>query len=89
MRDRDAKGRFVAGHSIAKSGWEGLVNKRFGGNRAAAVEWLGRVGAWEYARQAGIFRSYAFQYPGTPEQFLEHYTKRLEFTLADVSELQF
>jgi hypothetical protein len=49
----------------------------------------GRVGAWEYARQAGIFRSYAFQYPGTPEDFLEHYTKRLEFTLADVSELQF
>lgn len=35
-KDRDAKGRFVAGHSIAKSGWDGLVTKRFGGNRAAA-----------------------------------------------------
>lgn len=89
MADRDSKGRFVAGHSVAKSGWDGLVSKRFNGDRAAAREWLGQVGAWAYARQTGIVRSYAFQYPGTPEQFLEKFTRRLDFTLQDVGELKF
>lgn len=86
---RDAKGRFVAGHSLATKGWEGLVRKRFDGDVVAAKEWLGRVGSWAYARQTGIFRSYAFRHPGTPEQFLAEWRKRMNFTLADVGEMEF
>jgi hypothetical protein len=70
-------------------GWRGLVQKRFGGDVAAAKDWLGRVGAWEYARQAQIQRRGCFQYPGTPETFLADWRRRFEFSLADVGEMTF
>lgn len=89
MADRDSKGRFVAGHSVAAKGWAALVTQRFGGNEAAAREWLGRVGGWAYAKQAQIFRASTFQYPGSPEEFLDKYNRRLEFSLQDVGELRF
>lgn len=87
--DRDERGRFTRGHSFAMLGWAGLVAKRFDGDVAAAKDWLGRVGAWEYARQAQITRQSAFQYPGTPETFLAEWRRRFEFSLADCGELKF
>ena len=86
---RDSRGRFTPGHPFAKLGWRGLVQKRFGGDVAAAKTWLGKVGAWEYARQAQITRRGVFQHPGTPEQWLEEWRRRIEFTLADVGEMKF
>lgn len=86
---RDSRGRFTPGHPFAALGWRGLVQKRFGGDVAAAKDWLGRVGAWEYARQAQIRRTGAFQYPGTPETFLVKWRQRFEFSLADVGEMKF
>lgn len=86
---RDPKGRFVAGHSFAVKGWRALVEKRFEGDIAAAKTWLGKVGAWEYARQAQITRRGVFQYPGTPETFLQEWRRRLDFRLGDVGELKF
>lgn len=32
--------------AIARAGWRGLVNRRFGGDARAAGEWLGALGAW-------------------------------------------
>ena len=86
---RDSLGRFTPGNHYAAMGWRGLVQKRFGGDVAAAKTWLGKVGAWEYARQAQITRRGVFQHPGTPEQWLEEWRRRFEFTLADVGEMKF
>ena len=89
MIGRDERGRFVAGHPFAALGWAALVQKRFEGDTTAAKTWLGKVGAWEYARQAQITRRGVFQYPGTPEIFLADWHKKFEFTLADVGEMGF
>lgn len=89
MIGRDERGRFVAGHPFAALGWVALVQKRFEGDVSAAKTWLGKVGAWEYARQAQITRRGVFQYPGTPEQWLEEWRRRLNFRLSDVGELKF
>ena len=89
MIGRDERGRFVAGHPFAALGWAALVQKRFEGDTAAAKTWLGKVGAWEYARQAQITRQGVFQHPGTPEQWLAEWRRRLNFRLSDVGELKF
>lgn len=89
---RRKNGQFAPGNTISRLGWRGLVEKRFDGDMEAAKEWIGRVGANQYAKQAQIFRSYAFQYPGRPEDFVAKRAERnkaLEFTLSDVGELSF
>ncbi len=37
---------------IARAGWQGLVDKRFGGDAAAARDWLRKKGAWAAERAA-------------------------------------
>ena len=89
---RKPNGQFAKGNTISKLGWDALVKKRFNGNVKLAKLWIGRVGANQYAKQAQIFRAYAFQYPGDPETFMKaqaELEKRLNFTLKDVGELGF
>ena len=57
---------------IAKSGWVGLVDRRFGGDERAAKLWVGAVGAFHYDQQLqglGWYLRPAFPPPGTPSQF--------------------
>jgi hypothetical protein len=89
MKQRRDNGQFAHGNTISKQGWEALVRKRFDGDYALAKEWIGRVGANEYAKQAQIFRSSTFLYPGSPEEFMAKKTESLEFNLGDVGELEF
>ena len=89
MTGRDERGRFVAGHELAVKGWEGLVAKRFQGDSVAAREWLAQLGRHSYMMMTPIRRQSAFQHPGTPENFLQEWRRRLDFTLSDVGELKF
>jgi hypothetical protein len=48
---------------IARAGWEGLIRRRFGGDREAAERWFGRLGAW--ASDAAYRDAFpVFQHPG-------------------------
>lgn len=89
MRDRDDKGHFTPGNGVAITGWEGLVKKRFAGDSVAAREWLAQLGRHSYMMQTPIRRQSAFRHPGTPEQWLEEWRRRFEFSLADVGEMKF
>lgn len=66
--DRDERGRFVPGNTVASRGgqaravkltperrsaialmgWQGLVKKRFDGDKERALLWLSAVGWWGY-----------------------------------------
>lgn len=96
--DRDSKGRFLQGNSVAAEGFAGLVEQRFGGDEEMAKEWLVKVGRYAYGANyrnrdgsypgwvKGCFRGH----PGTPEQFQrDNDPKNLEFTLGDVGETEF
>jgi hypothetical protein len=81
---RDSKGRFVPGNTIAALGWRGLVNKRFGGNEKMAKRWLAQLGGFAYAsmfhpqsRTATMQRRLETLYihPGTPEEFVRRLTR--------------
>lgn len=89
MNNRDAQGRFTLGHELAVKGWEGLIKKRFEGDSVAAREWLAQLGRHAYMMQTPIRRQNAFRHPGTPEQWLEEWRRRLDFRLSDVGELKF
>jgi hypothetical protein len=80
---RDSKGRFVVGNTIAVLGWRGLVNKRFSGDEQMAKRWLAQLGGFAYA---SMFHPQArtvtmqrrletlFVHPGTPEEFIRRLT---------------
>jgi hypothetical protein len=57
---------------IAKAGWAGLVQRRFGGDERAAKAWWGAIGAYHYDQQVmdiyGAIRP-AFLHPGEPTEF--------------------
>ena len=67
--NRDSRGRFVHGHTVAVHGWRGLVNKRFGGNEDAARAWWGCCGAYYYDQMCAP-RMRFMEHPGQPEDFL-------------------
>lgn len=75
--DRTKTGKFAPGNRVSRLGWQGLVNKRFAGNKAAARAYVAQLGRWSYAKQAvgGTRFEYRLQtvwpHPGTPEQFLK------------------
>ena len=76
---------------IAALGWAALVERRFGGDIAAAREWIGRVGFHTYARAAlaGTPNAHKLNYPqyahpGSPEEFLEYWERRLAFNLEEL-----
>lgn len=93
---RDEKGRFLPGNTVSKLGWQGLVNKHFGGNADLAKQWLRLCGDYGYGR---CFFHPKHGYPSwvkkrfrTPPPSPSDYSvnpSRLEFTLADVGELAF
>lgn len=89
MTGRDDLGRFTPGHKHAVKGWEGLVKRRFEGDSVAAREWLAQLGRHSYMMMTPIRRQSAFRHPGTPEQWLEEWRRRFEFSLADCGELKF
>lgn len=95
---RDSKGRFTHGNTIAYSGWLGLVNKRFQGDYGIAREYVRQLGRYSYGKMcdspvstpAMIWRKYhIFYHPGSPEQFAQQYSQRLDFNMNDVTELAF
>lgn len=53
---------------IARSGWRGLVARRFGGDRTAAAAWLGKLGAWAgdqvYRDEPAIYKPDVYRHPG-------------------------
>lgn len=56
--DRDARGRFVKGNQASKKGWQAMVDRHFGGDQRAAVEWLvarGQFVADEIYKDAGFY----------------------------------
>lgn len=89
MSNRDEQGRFTQGHQIARLGWAGLVQRRFGGDEATCKAWWGAMGAWHYDAPYRAKGWGAVPFPGSPEQFCQRMNQRLDFTLADVSELAF
>lgn len=98
MTNRDAQGRFTTGNQIAALGWQGLVQRRFAGDRAAARAWVGQLGRWAYGlnyfdRHTGQYMPWVKpcfrQHPGQPEQFAARYWQRFEFSLADVQPMEF
>lgn len=57
---------------IAKQGWAGLVQRRFGGDERAAKQWIGAVGAYHYdrgLRGLGWYLRPVFPHPGDPSAF--------------------
>lgn len=95
MTGRNKRGRFIHGNSISKSGWLGLVQKRFAGDHTAARAYVAQLGRHSYAKQAigGTVFEYRLQtlwaHPGTPEQFLSHWQQQMSFTIESVGELRF
>lgn len=87
---RDSQGRFIEGNIYCYQGWRGLVQKRFGGNEAAAREWWGKMGAYN---SDAVYRNIGLghmPYPGSPEEFMEHRGQALEtITLENVEPLAF
>jgi hypothetical protein len=94
MSGRNKRGRFTSGNPYASRGWRGLVAKRFDGDVTAARAWLAQLGRHAYARQAigGTRFEYRLQtvwkHPGDPGEFLAAWRAQLNFTLADVDEVQ-
>jgi hypothetical protein len=95
---RNSQGRFTQGNCIAYKGWLGLVNKRFNGDFATAKAYVAQLGRYSYGKMCDcelnspvmVWRKYnLFFHPGTPEQFVEQYNKKLDFTLDDIEELNF
>jgi len=95
---RDSKGRFTHGNTIAYSGWLGLVNKRFQGDLGIAREYVRQLGRYSYGKMCDspvstpsmVWRKYhIFYHPGTPESFTELYNSRFEFDLETLKELEF
>lgn len=90
-------GRFTPGNTIGLLGWQGLVSRRFAGDRATARAWVGQLGRWAYAKQfvghqtpmMAMRFATVYAHPGQPEQFAAHYRAALEFTLNDVQEVRF
>lgn len=74
---------------IGRRGWESLVSKRFEGETLAAKDYVAQLGRHANMLQTSIRRKEAFAHPGTPEQWLSKWRSRVEFTLADVGELNF
>lgn len=96
MTGRNKRGRFTPGNTISKSGWLGLVQKRFSGDQTAAKAYVAQLGRHSYARQAieGTRFEYRlttiWRHPGTPEQFLSHWQQQLAgITVESVNELSF
>jgi hypothetical protein len=96
MTGRNQRGRFTPRNTISKSGWLGLVQKRFNGDQTAAKAYVAQLGRHSYARQAisGTVFEYRLQsvwrHPGTPEQFLAHWRQQLaSITIESVHELSF
>lgn len=88
MTGRDSQGRFTTGNQAAALGWAALVQRRFGGDELACKRWWGRMGAYN---SDAVYRARglgAMPHPGQPEQFAAQYRAALEFTLADVTELE-
>lgn len=52
MTGRNQRGRFTPRNTISKSGWLGLVQKRFNGDQTAAKAYVAQLGRHSYARQA-------------------------------------
>lgn len=94
---RDNLGRFTRGHPYAALGWEGLVRKRFQGDSSAARAWLAALGMYAYGLSyyhpttgyASWVKECFKMHPGSPEQFLMEWRRRLDFRLSDVGELKF
>ena len=98
MPQRDQHGKFLPGNTIAYSGWIGLVNKRFSGDYGIAREYIRQLGRYSYGKMCDcelnspsmVWRKYhIFYHPGTPEQFTQQYSQRFDFSMNDVSELEF
>lgn len=97
MNNRDPLGRFTPGHELAVKGWEGLVKKRFEGDSVAAREWLAQLGRYGYGlayyHPSKGYASWVKEcfkvHPGSPEQFLMEWRRRLDFRLSDVGEMKF
>lgn len=75
MTGRTKRGRFAQGNTIARSGWHGLVAKRFGGDYGTAREYVRQLGRYSYAKQTlqGTcleFKMSLYPHPGTPEQYI-------------------
>ena len=96
--DRDGRGRFLQGNSVAAEGFAGLVEQRFGGDEEMAKDWLARVGKYAYGtayrNRDGSYPGWVkvcFRgHPGSPEQFQrDNNPELLEFTLDDVGEMKF
>ncbi|TXG77461.1 hypothetical protein E6Q11_02745 [Candidatus Dojkabacteria bacterium] len=97
MTNRDALGRFTTGNQVAYAGWQGLVQRRFAGDRAAARAWFAQLGRWAYGlnyrKPNGEYARWVKQpfrqHPGQPETFAAEYRQRFEFSLADVQPMEF
>ena len=55
---------------IAKQGFQALVDKRFNGNRQLAKNWVGDIGAHNYAKSTGLRLKACFAHPGEPEEYV-------------------
>jgi len=79
---------------VCRSGWLGLVAGPFGGDVTAARAYVAQLGRHTYARQCigGTRFEYRLQtvwrHPGAPGEFLEGWRQSLNFTLADVQEVE-
>ena len=83
---------------IGKRGWNGLVSKQFGGNEEIAIEYVIALSKYAYGMcfYDKVKKEYLWwvkecfrQHPGTPAEFAQAYSRKLEFSLSDLSEQEF
>lgn len=70
---RRKNGRFAKRNKIARQGFIARVQKYFDGDFTAAKAYLSAQCLHNYMMQTGIRRQFAFQHPGTPQEFMQRW----------------